>query len=242
MQPVLPAPRLSLLDGFRLCEGREAIALPPSTQRVLALLAIGQHPLPRLQISGTLWPDAPEPRSSGSLRSALWRLGRLAWALVSATRDYIELQPAVRVDYREACRAADRILGGDDPDHVDVAPLLRDPGELLPGWYDDWVVLERERYRQRRLRALEGLCRRYAASGRFSEACLAGLAAVASEPLRETSRRVLIEVYLGEGNYAEAGRQYRDYRQQLRAELGLEPSPHMSALMARISSSIATPG
>ena len=36
-------------------------------------------------------------------------------------------------------------------------------GDLLPDWYDDWLVLERERLRELRVRALERVCERLTA-------------------------------------------------------------------------------
>ena len=67
---------------------------------------------------------------------------------------------------------------------ADVAPIWR-PGQLLPDWYDDWVAVERERLRELRAHALEALCHRLTAAGRFGEATEAGLAVVRDEPLRE---------------------------------------------------------
>jgi DNA-binding SARP family transcriptional activator len=42
---------------------------------------------------------------------------------------------------------------------------------------------------------------------------------------------VLIKVHLAEGNYGEAMRQYRLYREQLNSELGLDPSPQIQTLV-----------
>ncbi len=107
-------------------------------------------------------------------------------------------------------------------------------GELLPDWYDDWVMFERERLRQLRLHALEILCRRLAAAGSFGPAVDAGLAAVLGEPLRESAQRVLIEAHLAEGNRSEAIRQYNSYRVRLYAELGLQPSPSLRRLVLEV--------
>ncbi len=112
--------------------------------------------------------------------------------------------------------------------HVsDGHPVLRLPnlaGDLLPGWYDDWVIVERERIRQLRLHALEVLCENLSRSGRHAQAVDAGLSAVAEEPLRESAQRALIAAHLREGNVSEAVRQYDRYRKLLGASLGLEPS------------------
>lgn len=240
MEAVWPALRVSLLNGFRVVRDNEPIGLPLSAQRLVAFIALFERPIPRLQVAGTLWPDTPEMYSSGSLRSALWRLRGSACALVRATKQHLELDRRVRVDFREASHAAERLVAGNTDADRNVLELLREPGDLLSGWYDDWVIFERERYRQLRLRALESVCQSLTEAGRFAEAVQVGLTAVMSEPLRETSRRGLIQACMAEGNYAEAHRQYRSYRQVLKDELGLEPSPRIDALVAGLVRAKAT--
>ena len=109
--------------------------------------------------------------------------------------------------------------------------LLVHSGELLPDWSDEWVLIERERYHQLRLHGLESLCRALAAVGRFGLAVEACLAALAAEPLRESTQRQLIEVYLSEGNRVEALRQFDSYQRVIREEVGVEPSPEISELV-----------
>ena len=120
-------------------------------------------------------------------------------------------------------------------DRTDDAALELDASafgaDLLPDWYEDWVLIERERYRQLRLRALDALCERLTAADRLSDALDAGLAAVAGEPLRESAHRAVVRVHLAEGNVGEAIRQFRLCRRLLREQLGIEPSERMQALV-----------
>jgi len=67
-----------------------------------------------------------------------------------------------------------------------AVPVLS--ADLLPDWYDDWVLLEAEDWRQLRLHALEALAGRLIALGRWGEAANAAGAAVRAEPLRESAR------------------------------------------------------
>ena len=223
---------LSLLGGFELrCAGRD-VSVARSGQRLLALLALQGRPLERLWVAGTLWLDATEERAGASLRSALWRLPQPGGAaVVEASTTHLRLARDLAVDVHEL---ADRARGLESPAGPATADL--DPSalasDLLPDWYDDWVVLERERYRQLRLHALESLCERLADAGRFGEALLAGLGAVVIEPLRESAHRRVIDVHLREGNAVEALRQYRAYERMLRDELSLEPSPDLRARVA----------
>ena len=103
--------------------------------------------------------------------------------------------------------------------------------DLLPGWYDDWVLTEAEEWRQLRLYALEALAGRLAAAGRSGEAVCAARAVVRAEPLRESGYATLIRVHLAEGNQSEAVRQFARCRLLLHAELGLEPSPQLHQLV-----------
>ena len=64
-------------------------------------------------------------------------------------------------------------------------PMAGTP-ELLLGWYDDWVVIERERLTQLHLTALESLSDRLLSDGEHAKALQVALAAVQVDPLRES--------------------------------------------------------
>ncbi len=181
-------------------------------------------------VAGSLWPDTSETRSNGSLRSALWRVSSTTGGAVDATGSHVSLAPSVVVDIHGLVDAAHGLKDGRLP--ADAASLIvRFEEELLPDWYDDWIVLNRERWRQIRLHALESLAGILRRAGDCSSAAEAGLAAVRADPLRETAHRTLIETYLAEGNRPEALRQYHTYETIMHDELGLEPSSALAALV-----------
>jgi DNA-binding SARP family transcriptional activator len=206
------------------------VLLPLSAQRLLAFVALHDRPVQRPYVAGSLWLDSPEQRAYANLRSALWRLHRCGLRLVESFGQRLALDPDVVVDLREAEVLAHRALDGSTADVFDVDVSIFS-SDLLPDWYDEWIVLERERYRQLRLRALDTLCERLTRAGRLDAALEVGLAAVAGEPLRESSHRALIRVHLADGNVAEAIRQYRLCRRLLREQLDLEPSDQMAELL-----------
>jgi len=222
---------LRLLNVFALeCDGVR-LQLPTSAQRVIAFVALHNRPLRRPYVAGSLWLESPEDRAYANLRSALWRLRRCGHHLVEAEGSELSLGRDVDVDLRELERLARSAVAGTASDLLAVdASLLG--SDLLPGWYDDWVLIEREHYRQMRLHALDALCERLSAGGRLQEALEAGFAAVAGEPLRESAQRALIRVHLAEGNVGEAVRQYRLYRRLLHEQLGIEPSRLMEELVS----------
>lgn len=115
-------------------------------------------------------------------------------------------------------------------DHLpDSADLLTD--DILPGWDEDWLQLERERHRQLRIHALEALSRRLTAAGRFGAAIDVAYRAIAAEPLRESAWCALIRAHLAEGNRSVASHQLGEYRRLLADELGLDPSEAIEALL-----------
>lgn len=205
--------------------------LPLSAQRLLAFLALQRRPVQRLYVAGVLWTESSEERSLANLRSTLWRLRRPACPVVHARGTMLRLPAEVAVDVDELSRLARGVLEQSAQcADGEIESLLH--GDLLPDWYDDWVIMERERLRHLRLHALESLCQQLAEVGRYWNAIEVGLAAVRADPLRESAHRALIRAHLAEGNAAEAVRHYRDFCALLRRELGLRPSPHLQHLLS----------
>lgn len=225
---------LTLLHGFSLKTGLKYVPLICSAQRLVALLALKAHPQSRAYVAGTLWPETTDARAHANLRSSLWRVQQAYANLVVTSPQRLSLAPEVAVDVRTATVDAYRILDTADPceDILTTQMISALSGDLLPDWYeDDWVLEHREQYHHLRLHALEAICRRFAAAGRYGEAVQAGLAAVSAEPLRESAHRALVKVHLAEGNRFEAARQYDTCCHILQSELGLGPSPALQALL-----------
>jgi DNA-binding SARP family transcriptional activator len=106
-----------------------------------------------------LWADLSEQQSLARLRSTLWRLPAVAGNQLVLTRhSQLSLAPEIEVDVHDVHQAQDeRSL-----DLLDVGRLSAD---VLADWEDDWVGVERERFRQVRLHLLERLAQR-ASEGR----------------------------------------------------------------------------
>jgi DNA-binding SARP family transcriptional activator len=231
-----PDLRLQLLRGFELEANGQALATPPrAVQRVLAFLALHKNMLDRPYIAGILWADCDQARANASLRSAVWRIKRYRQRFLVSTSRQLALAPDVDVDVGEIRDIAWRVTTQRQWWEPGDVRRLAQAGDLLPDWYDEWVQVERERLRQLRLHALDLLCDQLASEGRYAEAIESGLAAIASEPLRESSHRLLIQAHLAEGNAGEAVRQYRTLRHRLMSDLRSEPSLAVAALVAHLT-------
>jgi DNA-binding SARP family transcriptional activator len=230
--PTVPTVQLNLINGFEVSVAGKVIDLPIVAQRLVAFLALNARPLQRGYIAASLWLDKTGERATANLRSALWRMREVEPLLIRCTRTHLQLQNAVAVDVSTAEQTTRRLFAGNSNGlDLDVSMLS---GELLPDWYDHWVVMERERLRQLFLNALEQLSAVLLSRGRIALATDAAYTAVLTEPLRESAHRALIEAHFAAGNVCEASRQYAQLRRMLADEIGIEPSAALRRRMFEV--------
>lgn len=224
-----------VLGVFELAVDLRPVVLPIQAQRVLGYLAVKPSTTQRDRLAGTLWPESSDTRARSNLRTALWRIRQAGPRVVESTRNWVRIGAGVHVDSRRASKLAQDLIERKTAGPVTRSALALLEEDLLPGWDEEWLVVERERMRQLRIHALEALSVRLRQQGRFGEAIDTALSAVAAEPLRESAQIALIEAYLAEGNFSEAARQKDSYRALLDVELGLEPSERVRTLGATIA-------
>jgi DNA-binding SARP family transcriptional activator len=211
------------------------IILPEGSQRLLAFLALKGRLVRRPVAAGTLWPVGTEDHATSSLRSAIARLHGQARSAVEVTARDLGLSDDVTVDFWDSRSVAHQLLAPQGSSSSADPGAEAIPGlsaELLPDWYDEWVLVETEDWRQLRLHALEALSDRLTTRGQYGDAAAAALAAVRAEPLRESPRAALIRVHIAEGNPSEALREFARYGELLKLELGVEPTERLRALVA----------
>lgn len=219
-----------LLDGPYITVGRERRDVPEGSKHLLAFVALRRRRMERRQVAGALWPLGDEERAAGNLRSALWRLRRAGVDVLTADKWSLALDSDVRVDLHALEEWATRLINGSaTAQDLTIPPSASDALDLLPGFYDDWALIERERIRQRVLHALEALSERLSAAGRFADAIESAMLATSAEPLRESAHRSLIKAHAAEGNLTEARRAYLAYRALMKRELGIVPTANFAA-------------
>jgi DNA-binding SARP family transcriptional activator len=229
-----PALRIRLLGELEL--RLEEAPLPPlesaRAESLLAYLLLHRDAAqPRQRLAFLLWPDSTEPQARTNLRHVLHKLRR---ALPDADR-FVDVgsrtlrwrtDAPVELDvatFEEALARAAR----DDGD-VALAALQEAvaayAGDLLEGSYDDWVLEQRERLRQRYLEALERLTRLHEQRGEAAQAVPYAERLLRHDPLREETYRLLMRLHDVCGNRARALRVYHACTATLERELGVEPS------------------
>jgi len=226
-----------LLGGFHIeVKGGSTPPAPAAgssetSRRLVALLALHDHPLSRSAVAGSLWPDVPEDQALGRLRSALSRRDPVARAVTRVTPLELGLAPDVTVDWRDARGLARTVLHDDQLGDVSSADAVCALSlDLLPGWDEPWVLEDAREWRELRIHALEVLAHRLTDDQCWGDAAEAALSAIRADPLRESARTTLIRLHLLEGNRAAAIEEYRRYHELLADEVGLVPTDELTEL------------
>ena len=223
--------KLDLLGSW--CLRRDGVVVHVATrqQRLIAALAI-KGPRLRSYLVGLLWPEYPDSKALESLRVSVHLTSRQVPGLIVNEGRLLSLNEQVDVDLKRI-RAKARALGqeGFGGGAASLLDELRD-AQLLPGWYEDWVVFEQSHLLQDRLRIFTDIAARSLALGDCGMAGEAAEAAVGIEPLYEKAVGLLIRAELQRGNPAAALRAYERYREQLQEDMGLLPAEPVRELLA----------
>jgi DNA-binding SARP family transcriptional activator len=235
---VQPIARIQVLGQFDLSLG--GVRVPPlesaRAESLLAFLVLHrQVAASRQYLAFLLWPDSAEAQARTNLRHLLHTLRT---RLPDADR-YLEVTSRT-VGWRADApcwldvAAFEDLLDGDAGDR-EVEVALRDAvalytGDLLEGCYDDWLLGERERLRQRQLDALEKLATVCEARGDLDDAIGHAERLLRGDPLREHTYRQLMRCHAARGDRASAVRIYHVCCSTLERELGVRPSAETDAV------------
>jgi DNA-binding SARP family transcriptional activator len=234
---------LHLLGDLRVVFNGIPHLVPKGSMRLLVFSALHRGRVERKWAAGVLWPNGSDERAIGNLRSSLWRLRCAGIDVLDSDKWSIGMTPTVLIDIDVIDEWAARVSGEQPlPNDLVIHPGCEAALDLLPSWCEDWVIMSRERLRNRVLHALEALSRRLSAARRHPEAVEAAMLAVRAEPFRDTAQRVLIGAHLAEGNWIEAQRCCQTYIDVLRSELGIEAPSDLQDLLARPWSFTTLPG
>ena len=229
---------LDLLRFWQLRRDGEVVHVAARQQRLIAALAV-RGPRLRNYVAGLLWPDCPEPRAMESLRVSVHMVTRQVPGLLAKNGSMLALEPGVQVDLYRVRSLLQETCAGIGPAESALMDL-RD-AELLPGWYEDWVLFEQSRLQQDRRRALTVLARSLLSAGDCERAAEAAAAALDVEPLYENAVRALVTAELGMGNPASALNAYEKYATALYKDMGVLPSEALRTLIAGVQEPAQNP-
>ena len=245
--------RISLLGVFRVCHGSRPMdaRICRTAGNLLAYLTLFRNRiLTRDILAGLFWGEHSEKRARSCLSTAIWRM-----------RKFLEPEGVPKGTYI-ITKANGEIAFNQKSDHwLDIAefdkltsPILAKPyqkitineahmlekalnlycGDLLEGLYDDWALIERERYRALCLRTRAHLLGYYRNNKAFELALACGRNILAIDPLREEIHREMMRLFMVTGQRALALRQYESCCRIIKTELGISPMEETEALRNQI--------
>ncbi len=211
---------IHLLGQFNLLKNGVAIDIqsrPAKTLLAYLALTLGTHH-PRERLAGLLWPDSSESNARRNLRQALWRLRKAigeSYLLVDTMSIALSAAADVWLDVSALEDAADL----DTKTAVSVYE-----GELLPGFYEDWVLLERDRLGAVFERKMQRWLAQLLETQRWADARDWAERWIAQGQIPEGGYRAVMISYAAEGELSKVDATYRRCVNALQQELGVEPS------------------
>ena len=225
-----PMLTIQLLGQYRVTVDGRPVALPARpTQLLLAWLALhAGTPQPRELLADRLWPGSSAENARGNLRHALWQLRAAIEPDGGERHVYLLVDPhAITFDSRSDYALDVDALARERPAWSTgelLAAAAAYGGELLPGFYDSWVALERERLAVVYSRRMTALLERLAAESRWEEVMHWAERWIALGDVPEPAYRALMRAHAARGDAGAAMAAYQRCREALRQELAVEPS------------------
>jgi DNA-binding SARP family transcriptional activator len=245
--------RLTLLEvsllGEQYVEGSTATNLARSSRSIALLGFLAVHaeaPQPRQRLAAIFWPESSEQQARTNLRRELHYLRVLlgddqSLVVEPATLMWREW-PTCRVDVcvfrRRRQLALQALAAGDQPAMLEhgTAAVEEYRGDLLPGMYYDWVLVEREELRRQCVELCDQLVASWRDLGDLRKAIEYGRIRVRLEPLEELGYRTLMELQADAGDRAGAISTFHKCAEILDRELEVKPSRPTEILVERLLS------
>jgi non-specific serine/threonine protein kinase len=231
--------RLTLFSHLQVMDDAATLTpeLRPRARRLLAYLLLHrQRPLTRESVAFTLWPDQSEKEALGTLRRALSDLRAVLpksdkhdW--IAVTRGELRWNP--EADYWLDIEAFERMSREAKPAALEDATTLY-TGPLLADWYDDWALIERERFSQMLAETLERLSLLLEDERDYRSAIRHAQRLLRHDPLREETYRRLIHLYAHTGDRTGAVRVYQTCVAVFKRELDADVSPATRAAFEQL--------
>ena len=180
-----------------------------------------------------LWPDSGEAQARTNLRNLLHVVRNAVPAAeqcleVTASSLRWRIEPQWNIDVvalRSAAEHADQGERGSDAELAALREVARlYTGDLLEDCYDEWVLTERERLRDRVVALHRRLADSLSQRQQHDEALRVSREVTRLDPFEEEGYRLRMRVHAAAGDRAGAMRVYHECAAVLVQELGVEPS------------------
>ena len=233
-----------LIGKFEIkCSGKPVTITSRIAQSLFAYLILTagtQHR--REKLAGIFWPDEPEEKARSYLRNELWRIrktlpetSKAQYLIADDLTLGFNQASAYQLDVEMLAQLSDSAAA----DELIIRLSFYD-SELLPGFYEDWVTLERERFQALFEQRIAHLLEMLEKEQRWNDVIKWAEHWISRGQAPEAAYRALMLAYDTLGDRTKVASTYKRYVQAL-SELGLEPSDHTQALAFKRASSLNIP-
>ena len=235
---------VKLLGKFEVSHDGKPIAITSRPQQSLFVYLIlnAGDSYRREKLAGMLWPDSLEETARDNLRHALWRV-RKALESASSIRflhaDDLSIGFEKSSDYWLDTAELEKLSENSSGDEL-MAALSEYQGELLPGFYDEWVVLEREHLQSIFEHHMARLMSLLQTEKRWLDILDWGERWIRLGQKPEPAYRALMSAHAAKGEMSKVAATYERCVKSLR-EFGMEPSEQTKELYENLKSGKETP-
>jgi WD40 repeat protein/DNA-binding SARP family transcriptional activator len=225
----------ALLGQFSLrLDGAPVELASRPAQTLLAYLLLNPGlPHRREQLAGLLWPDSLGSSARKNLRNAVWQVRRaIGESYLQADQEAVAFN--AEAPYQLDLAALEQESPAADPEAL-IRAVSVYKGDLLPGFYDDWVQRERVRLLALFERRMRALLEQLTAAGRWPEVQTWAEHWIAQGQAPEPAYRALMQAHAAQGDLAGMATVYRRCVQALKEELEVQPSAETQAMHERLS-------
>lgn len=233
------------LDGFEARKVQEILSY---------LIAFRHRSHAREALADMLWEGYPPASTRKNMRQTLWQLQSALNVAPCSTHvllvesEFLTLNPEAEINidivrFEGAADAVQDVSGYQLSDEqaallLDAVSLYR--ADLLEGWYSDWCLRERERFRDLFLMMLDKLICHYEARQEYETALNFCNRILREEYVCERTHRQLMRLHYLLGDRTAALRQYERCKAALEASLGVQPGQRTRQLYECICNDDAT--
>jgi DNA-binding SARP family transcriptional activator len=234
---------IRLLGTFDIKDGENALSIvsrPAQSLLAYLILNAGTHHR-REKLAGMLWPDSLEETARNNLRHSLWRIRKALPARPGAEyliTDDLSISFNAASEYWLDAEALKKLEETASIDEL-ISVLEAYQGELLPGFYDEWVMLEREHLASTFEHHMARLLSLLEAKQRWLDIMEWGERWIKLGQKPEPAYRALMSAHAANGDMSRVAAIYERCVQSLK-EYNIEPSERTRSLHVKLKAGTET--
>ena len=246
-----PTLRIQLFGKATILNGSQTeVVLPAKAQELFFyLLLYNSRPHEREGLCTLLWPDQSSERAKKYLRQSIWHLQTALSDLIQTENSVLSLDgnwvhlnstAAISLDAERLAQIfaqvrhtpAQEVTPQQSAQMHDIVNLYH--GALLTGWYQDWCILERERFQSMVLALLDKLIDYALHNHLYTDGIDYARQILHVDCARERTHRALMRLHYLNNDRSAALRQYEHCTNALTRELNVKPAKRTIALYQQL--------